>query len=156
MTIRRGVGAAGPRGETVVRVKHLRPAGWLAVMTVFAFAVAACGSDDSSSGGAATTAAPATSATTAAPGSTSTAAGATTTAGSAASSAEWDAVVAKAKDEGKVTIYSSQGLDQLNDLAAKFKAKYGITAEVVRGIDSELVPKVEAEAKTGNRVADVF
>src|SRR5205823_13159403 len=36
------------------------------------------------------------------------------------------------------------------------KAKYGITLEVVRGIDSDLVPKVEAEAKTGNRAADVF
>jgi iron(III) transport system substrate-binding protein len=72
------------------------------------------------------------------------------------SSAEWEAVVAKAKDEGKVTIYSSQGLDVLNDLAAKFKEEYGITLEVVRGIDSELIPKIDAEASTGNRVADVF
>ena len=57
--------------------------------------------------------------------------------------------MAKAKHEGKVTIYSSQGLDVLNDLAAKFKDKYGITLEVVRGIDSELIPKVDAENHDG-------
>src|SRR6185503_5368975 len=101
---------------------------------------------------AATTTAAATQATTAASASTSSGATAATTAG-AAGSAEWDAIVAKAKNEGKVTIYSSQGLDVLNDLAAKFKAKYGITLEVVRGIDSDNIPKVEAEASTGNRTA---
>ena len=137
------------------RTKHLRPAAWLAVVPVFAVAVAACGSDNSSSGASPTTAATASSATTA-PASTAAASSAATTAAAPGQSANWDAIVAKAKDEGKVTMYSSQGLDQLNDLAAKFKAKYGITAEVVRGIDSENVPKVEAEAKTGSRVADVF
>ena len=44
----------------------------------------------------------------------------------------------------------------MNDLAAKFKDKYGITLEVVRGIDSELIPKVDAENQTGKNVADVF
>jgi iron(III) transport system substrate-binding protein len=146
----------------VLRAKRLRPVAWLAATVALASVAVACGSDNSSSGGAATTAAAtsaaATSAaaTTAASGSASSAGGTATTAGGAASSAAWDQVVTKAKDEGKVTIYSSQGLDQLNVLAAKFKDKYGITLEVVRGIDSELIPKVEAEAKTGNRVADVF
>jgi iron(III) transport system substrate-binding protein len=151
----------------VLRGKRLRSVGCLAAVLVLSVAATACGDNDDSSGGAATTAAPATtasatsaapattasggsSATTASGGSTATSSGATT------SSAAWDDIVAKAKDEGKVTIYSSQGLDQLNDLAAKFKEKYGITLEVVRGIDSELIPKVEAEASTGNRVADVF
>ena len=149
------------KGERVLRVKRLRPVGLLSVLTVLSFAAAACGSDNSSSGSAPTTAAATTTtaaptqATTAASASTSSAASAATTAG-AASSAEWDAIVAKAKNEGKVTIYSSQGLDVLNDLAAKFKAKYGITLEVVRGIDSELIPKVDAEIKTGNHVADIF
>ena len=41
-------------------------------------------------------------------------------------------------------------------MAATFKNKYGIKLTVVRGIDSELIPKVEAEASTGNAVADVF
>jgi len=122
----------------------------LAVIVALASVAAACGGDNGSSAGATTTAAPTvTAAKSAAPSSS----GAATT--PAPSSAAWDAVVAKAKQEGKATIYSSQGLDVLNDLAAKFKAKYGITLEVVRGIDSELIPKVDAEAKTGNRVADV-
>jgi iron(III) transport system substrate-binding protein len=149
----------------VVRANRLRPVAWLAVTVVLGCVAVACGSDNSSSGGAATTAASATSATTAASATSATTAAssatssggsAATTAGTAGSSAAWDQIVTKAKGEGKVTIYSSQGLDQLNDLAAKFKDKYGITLEVVRGIDSELIPKVDAEAKTGSRVADVF
>ena len=83
-------------------------------------------------------------------------AGADTPAPAGVSDAEWDEIVTAAKEEGKVTIYSSQGLDVLNDLAAEFKDKYGITFEVVRGIDSELIPKVEAENQTGKGIADVF
>jgi iron(III) transport system substrate-binding protein len=69
----------------------------------------------------------------------------------------WDAVTAGAKQEGAVTIYSSQGLDQLNDVKAKFEAKYpGITVTVVRAIEGDLQPKVEAEFSTGRAVADVM
>jgi iron(III) transport system substrate-binding protein len=147
----------------MLRGKSVRAVGYLAAVALLAIGATACGDDDDSTGGAATSAAPPT---TAAAGSaapttsggsvaTESTGGAATSAGST-SSAAWDDVVAKAKDEGKVTIYSSQGLDVLNELAAKFKEKYGITLEVVRGIDSELIPKVEAEAQTGNRVADVF
>jgi iron(III) transport system substrate-binding protein len=138
-------------------------------MCVLASVAVACGDDDDSSGDTGTTAAPAGSVTTAAatpssesPDTTDESAatpsseGSATTAGPATSSAEWDEIVAKAKDEGKVTIYSSQGLDQLNELATKFDEKYGITLEVVRGIDSELIPKVDVETDTGSRVADVF
>ena len=72
------------------------------------------------------------------------------------SDAEWDEIVAAAQDEGKVTIYSSQGLDQLNDLAERFQDEYDIELEVVRDIDSALIPKVEAEQQTGNGIADVI
>ena len=129
-----------------------------------AVVLAACGSDDKSdsaattteSSGSATTGGSATTV-----GSATTAGSSTTGAGSAApvtsgSSAAWEEIVAKAKDEGSPTIYSSQGLDVLDDMAAKFKDKYGITLTVVRGIDSELIPKVEAEATSGNAIADVF
>jgi iron(III) transport system substrate-binding protein len=133
----------------VTTVRRFRSAGCLAVLVALASVAAACGGDNKSSAGAATTAAAA-GTVAKAPAPTS---GATTTA--APNSAAWDAVVANAKQEGKVTIYSSQGLDVLNDLAAKFKEKYGITLEVVRGIDADLIPKVDAEVKTGNRVADV-
>jgi iron(III) transport system substrate-binding protein len=138
------------------RMKSLRPVGWLPVLAIVAMIAAACGGDNkTTSGAAATTAASATTAgavTTAG----SSAGGSSATAAAASDTAAWDAIVAKAKQEGKVTIYSSQGLDVLNDLAAKFKDKYGITLEVVRGIDSELIPKVDAENQTGKNVADVF
>src|SRR6266540_4985713 len=83
---------------------------------------------------------------------------ATTTAGDSASTTDGAsgdpdaALVEAATAEGKITIYSSQGLDQLNALAADFEAAYpGIDAEVVRGIDGDLAPKVEAENQTRAR-----
>lgn len=70
-------------------------------------------------------------------------------------SPEWQKVIDAAKAEGSVTIYSSQGLKQLNDLAAKFTDKYGIKVEVVRAIDADLIPKVQVEFETGKGIADV-
>ncbi|MET0460949.1 MAG: extracellular solute-binding protein [Ilumatobacteraceae bacterium] len=72
------------------------------------------------------------------------------------SDAEWDEIVTAAQEEGKVTIYSSQGLTQLEDLAGRFEEEYGIELEVVRDIDSALIPKVEAEQTTGSGIADVI
>lgn len=68
----------------------------------------------------------------------------------------WEDIVAAAKDEGSVTIYSSQGQTQLDELGAAFKDEYGIDVEVVRGIDPELQPKIEAEKQTGKAVADIY
>ena len=146
----------------------------LAAVTALTLAAAACGGDDDdadeqgASGttvvAAATTAEPA--ATTAAASddggtdtteaSGSTAAGGETPAPAGISDADWDAIVTAAQEEGKVTFYSSQGLDQLNDLAGRFKDEYGIELEVVRDIDSALIPKVEAEQQTGSGIADVI
>jgi iron(III) transport system substrate-binding protein len=154
-------------------------------LAALALVMASCGGDDSGSADnvddteAATTAAPATTAaattaaettvagdstaTTAAGGATTTAAGgaATTVAGSgagpvAATEAEWEEIVAAAQEEGSVTIYSSQGLDQLNALGEAFEEEYGISVEVVRAIDSDQLAKVEAEHDTGNGIADVL
>ena len=113
---------------------------------VLLLSLAACGDDSTSSGATTVVSGGATTTAAASGGSTTTAAaagGASTTAGS---SAEWDKVVEAAKKEGKVTIYSSQGLDQLNDFAAKFEEEYGITVEVVRGIDGDLLPGRDREA----------
>jgi iron(III) transport system substrate-binding protein len=134
---------------------------WLTLVASVGLFAAACGGDNSSSSsGAATTAAaaPTTAAagatTTGAASASTTAAGASTT---ASSGAALDALVAAAKKEGKITIYSSQALDPLNKLAADFKAEYpGIDAEVVRGIDGDLAPKVEAEHQTGSGIADMY
>ena len=66
-------------------------------------------------------------------------------------------MIAAATDEGSVTVYSSQGLDALEQLATNFEAKYpGIAVEIVRGIDSDLAPKIEAENQTGQGVADFY
>ena len=74
-----------------------------------------------------------------------------------AASGSWEDIVAAAEKEGNVTIYSGQGTDQLNELAAKFQEKYPkIKVEVVRGVETALAPKVEAEARTGKGVADIF
>jgi spermidine/putrescine-binding protein len=70
-------------------------------------------------------------------------------------SPEWQKVIDAAKAEGSVTIYSSQALKQLNDMAAKFTAKYGIAVEVVRAIDADLIPKVQVEFESGRGIADV-
>ena len=145
----------------------------LAVLSALTLLLAACGDDDaadedasSSTDSVGTTEPEA--ATTEAPTVTvaavtdTTEAAAVTTAGTETSApagiseADWDAIVTAAQDEGKVTIYSSQGLDQLNDLAERFSDEYGIELEVVRDIDSALIPKVEAEQQTGSGIADVI
>ncbi|WP_187972557.1 ABC transporter substrate-binding protein [Aquibium microcysteis] len=70
-------------------------------------------------------------------------------------SPEWQKVIDAAKQEGRVTIYSAQGLKQLNDLGAKFKEKYGIEVEVVRAIEADFLPKLKAEFDSGTGIADV-
>ena len=73
-----------------------------------------------------------------------------------APSASMEELVAAATKEGKITIYSAQGLDALNNLAAAFKAQYpGIEVEVVRGVDGELGVKVETELQTKG-IADMY
>lgn len=75
----------------------------------------------------------------------------------AVASGSWNDIVAAAEKEGKVTVYSGQGTDQLNELAKKFQAKYPkVKVEMVRGVETALAPKVEAEARTGKGIADFF
>lgn len=145
----------------------------LACAIVLSTIAAACGSSTKSSSStvpagstpiatttpaAGTIATPAGSAAASAAGPT-TAAGSTNPAGSAtpaANSAAWDDVIAKAKKEGTVTIYSSQSLDQLNDLATRFKAAYGITVTVVRDIDGNIQVKAQAEHDASKGIGDVI
>lgn len=67
-----------------------------------------------------------------------------------------DSLVAAAQEEGAVTIYSSHDADKLNAFADAFEAKYGIEVEAIRGVDTDLAPRVEQEFATGKRTADVF
>ena len=144
----------------------------IAVLAALSFAVAACGDDDDGSAGEAspdTTAAAAVDETTAATdapvateATTASSEATTATTGDGATPApagvseeEWEGIVAAAQEEGKVTIYSSQGPDELNELAARFNDEYGIELEVYRDIDSVIIPKVEAEQQAGG-IADVI
>ncbi len=142
-----------------------KTARFAALLAVAALIGAACGDDDdgassaTTAGAAATTtaAASASDATTAATTQESTPAAGSSAGSSAASSAEWDAVVAAAKDEGKVTFYTAQGLDQANQVKAAFEQAYPeITVDVIRDISSNLIPKIEAERQTGNGIGDVY
>src|SRR5215213_7079347 len=142
-----------------------KTARFAALLAVAALIGAACGDDDDGASSATTVdaaatttaAASASDATTAATTQESTPAAGSSAGSSAASSAEWDAVVAAAKDEGKVTFYTAQGLDQANQVKAAFEEAYPeITVDVVRDISSNLIPKLEAERQTGNGIADVY
>ena len=73
-----------------------------------------------------------------------------------AQSPQWLKIVDAAKAEGMVTIYSGQGLKQLNDLAARVKKDFGVTVQVVRAVDSENATKVDAEREAGRAICDVF
>ena len=65
-------------------------------------------------------------------------------------------LVARAKREGSVAIYSSQSPTSLADFAAKFKAKYGIDVTVNRQIDTTTVQQVTTEHTTGRHIADLW
>jgi iron(III) transport system substrate-binding protein len=73
-----------------------------------------------------------------------------------ASAARWKALVAKAKAEGAVTFYGTQAPAVLADVAAKFKAKYGITVTVNRQVDNVLAQQITAEEGTGRAGADIW
>jgi len=73
-----------------------------------------------------------------------------------ASAAAWKKLIAKAKSEGTVTIYSVQNPAGLQDLANAFKAKYGISVTVNRNVDSVLLSQINAEQSTKNAIADIW
>lgn len=81
------------------------------------------------------------------------------TVGSSATTASVDAafqgVIDKAKQEGSVTIYSSQGTDQLNDLAKRFQDKYGVKVDVLRDVDANVEAKTNVEHDSKKGVADI-
>jgi iron(III) transport system substrate-binding protein len=70
--------------------------------------------------------------------------------------AQWARVVAAAKREGSVTLYTTQNPALIADMAAKFKAKYGITVTVNRNIDAVLVQQVTAEHSANNVKVDIW
>jgi iron(III) transport system substrate-binding protein len=69
--------------------------------------------------------------------------------------AAWQQLVKDAKAEGEVVYYTSHGEDTMTKLAAAFEEEYGIKVTIFRAPDNDLEPKLDAEEKTGNHVADI-
>lgn len=72
------------------------------------------------------------------------------------SPSQWQALIGKAKAEGSVTLYSGQAPVVLQNMAAKFKDKYGITVSINRQNDNVLAQQVTAEYGTGRHNADIW
>jgi iron(III) transport system substrate-binding protein len=72
------------------------------------------------------------------------------------SAAAWRAVIAKAKQEGTVTIYATHAPADLARLGARFKELYGINVVINRKVDNDLLVQVNAEMSTGKLVADIW
>lgn len=68
----------------------------------------------------------------------------------------WDEIVEAAKDEGTLTLYTSAGSGPTENLVASFTEEYGIDVELVKGVDSDLLPKVETEQQIDKGIADVI
>jgi len=73
-----------------------------------------------------------------------------------ASAAAWKKLVAQAKKEGSVTLYSVQNPSGLQDMANAFKEKYGISVTVNRNVDSVLFSQINAEEGSGKAIADLW
>jgi iron(III) transport system substrate-binding protein len=69
--------------------------------------------------------------------------------------AAWQDLIKEAQSEGEVVMYGSHAEDTLNKLATAFEDEYGIKVTIFRAADNDLEPKLDAEAKTGNHIADL-
>jgi ABC-type Fe3+ transport system substrate-binding protein len=71
--------------------------------------------------------------------------------------AAWDSIVAKAEQEGSVTIYSSQIPQILQDAAAQFMQEYPkIKVNAVRLVYGDVMTRYDAELKSGAQTADIL
>ncbi|MDP2719811.1 MAG: extracellular solute-binding protein, partial [Dehalococcoidia bacterium] len=69
---------------------------------------------------------------------------------------KWDGIVAEAKKEGMVVLYSTAAADVRTDLAEAFKSKYGINMDFVTGRGSELSARLEKEYSAGVHIVDII
>jgi iron(III) transport system substrate-binding protein len=65
-------------------------------------------------------------------------------------------LVAGAKKEGTVTLYTSANVDDMTVVTAAFEKKYGVKVRVWRGSSENLVQRGVAEARGGRFDADMF
>ncbi len=68
---------------------------------------------------------------------------------------EWEKVVAEARKEGEVMMYTSIKVEARNALSEAFKAKYGIQLGFLVGKGAELSPRILSERGAGLYLADM-
>ncbi len=68
---------------------------------------------------------------------------------------EWNEAMAGGKKEGKVVVATSPD-PVMREIAAKFKARFGITLEHLAGSSSQLAARLETERLAGINSVDVF
>jgi iron(III) transport system substrate-binding protein len=77
--------------------------------------------------------------------------------GALAQDEDWNKVIAEAKKEGKLVLYTAYvGQKSTKDIAAAFEKKYGISVEVLEGRASEIRERVRVEQSAGRYAADVM
>ena len=80
-----------------------------------------------------------------------------TTAKTSTEDEAWAKVVAAAKNEGKVTVYSLLYTGDIGlGLAEAFYKRYGIRAEMIAGGGAELTERIRTERRTKSVIADVL
>lgn len=65
-------------------------------------------------------------------------------------------LIANAKKEGELVLYSTMTLEDASPLIAAFEKKYGIKVSMWRGLNQKLVQRAVAEARAGKHTVDVF
>jgi iron(III) transport system substrate-binding protein len=74
----------------------------------------------------------------------------------AQTSPEWDAIIAAAKKEGKVVVYTATvGEPYHNKLGEAFQKKYGVAAEFLEARASEVRERMRVEQTSGRLIADL-
>ena len=65
-------------------------------------------------------------------------------------------LIAQAKKEGSLSLYSTMTLEDANPLIAAFEKKYGVKVTMWRAVNQKLVQRAVAEARAGKHAVDVF
>lgn len=69
---------------------------------------------------------------------------------------ELKSLIAKAKDEGSLTVYSSESPEQVKASAQAFEERYGIHVNATRLVTGDLESRYAAERQSGKTAADVI
>lgn len=65
-------------------------------------------------------------------------------------------LIAAAKKEGKVVLYTANFLDTEQEVSKRFSARFGIALEIVRAPTGSLITRVKTEAAANRMIADVI